>query len=272
MCASVCVSCVWLCVCVCVFVLSLLQRRLNKQRKWVLFQTMTSSCYAGCLCEFVCVCWNNGETVWLTAAEKTLASIQSPLSLKFFTTTKIISVPFCPWLCQHQGQICWKWVDIGWYTVYVCVDLLVEPQIQTQTQKAAQTSRSLSQDLMISHNDNHNILQTCVLNWPFKYINEKINQLFPPSHSGKTWQRWWSQWSVWVRLLLFDVVAKNPALKVASCFFIQPLVCIHTQITTSLFTSAKKGLYHNNTSGRGSLVALCECCLCVCGSCLKTEW
>lgn len=89
-------------------------------------------------------------------------------------------------------------------------------------QKAAQTSQSLSQDLVISHNDNHNILQTCVSNWPFKYISEKnksiilsqsqwenMREMLIPGHK---------EVSVSVGLLLFDVLAKNSKLKVASCF------------------------------------------------------
>ena len=110
---------------------------------------------------------------------------------------------------------------------------------------------------MISHNDNHNILQTGVLNQPLKYINEKINQIFPGVTEGNTREILIPEQkkvSVSVWLLLFDVLAKNPTLKVASCYniqrqqLIQPLVCIHTQITTSVFTSTKKGLDHNNTS------------------------
>lgn len=59
------------------FGLSLLQRRLNKQRKWVLFQTMASACCSDRL-------WsNNKETAWLTAGT-TLATVQSRLSLQLF--------------------------------------------------------------------------------------------------------------------------------------------------------------------------------------------
>lgn len=153
-----------------VFVLSLLQRRLNKQRKWVLFQTMTSPCYAQCLALCVCVCmlWstNNEETAWLTAAREGLATVQSPFVSEVFSKSS-----HCHFVLDNvSNEDTYVGTDCD-CTVCICVGLLLEPQ--TPTQQAEQTSQSLSQDLVISPNDNHNILQTCASNWPLKYRNEK---------------------------------------------------------------------------------------------------
>lgn len=98
----------------------------------------------------------------------------------------------------------------GWYvTVYVS-----EPQ--TPAQKAKQTSRSLSQDLVISHNDNHNILQRCALNWPFKYITKRRN---PPESQWETYERInpWTWGSISVSLAALWCFGKE-SLKAAIVF------------------------------------------------------
>lgn len=135
---------------------------------------MTSS---WCLCVFVraCVCcdvktmgrqhgWQQWRKLWRQSRALCLSSFF--YNYKNKKIKKMSSVPF---LLQITATSRTPGADISWYvTVYVS-----EPQ--TLAQKAKQTSRSLSQDLVISHNDNHNILQRRALNWPFKYITKRRN-------------------------------------------------------------------------------------------------
>lgn len=135
-----------------------------------------------CVCVCMLWCWNNGETAWLTAAGKTLATVQSPLSVKFVTPEKKSSHFHFVF-----DNVSVKDRYVGSDCVCVCVCMCTEgllPKPQTLVQWAVQTSRSLSQDLLISYNDNHNILQTFVLRWFSKYVN-KINQLSPRAIRGK---------------------------------------------------------------------------------------
>lgn len=141
---------------------------------------MVSVCICACVCCDVKTMgrqhgWQQWRKLWRQSRALCLSS--------FFTTTKtkkLKKMSSVPILLQITATSRTPGADISWYvTVYVS-----EPQ--TPAQKAKQTSRSLSQDLVISHNDNHNILQRCALNWPFKYITKRRN---PPESQWETYER-----------------------------------------------------------------------------------
>lgn len=146
---------------------------------------------------------------------------------------KMSSVPF---LLQITATSRTPGADISWYvTVYVS-----EPQ--TLAQKAKQTSRSLSQDLVISHNDNHNILQRRALNWPFKYITKRRN---PPESQWETYERInsWTWGSISVSLAALWCFGKE-SLKAAIVFLYNTrhwtTLYIHKQVTTCVFLTNTK--------------------------------
>lgn len=195
-----------------------------------------------CLCVFVCAYvvmlkqW--GDSMADSSGENSGDSPEPFVSQVFLQLQKqknkeMSSVPF---LLQITATSRTPGADISWYvTVYVS-----EPQ--TPAQKAKQTSRSLSQDLVISHNDNHNILQRCALNWPFKYITKRRN---PPESQWETYERInpWTWGSISVSLAALWCFGKE-SLKAAIVFLYNTrhwtTFYIHKQVTTCVFLTNTK--------------------------------
>jgi len=179
-----------------------------------------------CVCVCPLRCSNNEETTRLTAAGKTQATIQVCFASQSLDLIKKKKPSHFP---PDVDRICRNRADAE--SLKGSRTTRVVPGAAERTQRTAFFLRTLWSLLTISVTSQ----QTFRSNWPFKYRNEKVTV---GEHERDA-----DLWTWFVLFSLFDVSAESPDTRQrhrvsqssGGGFPPRLLVCIHAQITTSVF-------------------------------------